>query len=78
MKLKVKPVGEKKHKTKVSYLSSSKTSLNSSLSSLEKSNSRQLESRLDKIMKLKVHKPKVDSTLKNYEAAKNERKLSVK
>jgi len=78
MKLKVKPITKKKEMTKNSYLSSSKTSLNSSRSSVERSNFIQLESRLDKIMKLKVHKPKVDSTLKNYEAPKIERKLSIK
>ena len=79
MKLKVKPILKNPQPSRNSYLNSSSiSSLNSSMNSIrmDKSYSKpKCESRFDKIMKLKTQKPKVNSTLKNYQPTKNDKKI---
>ena len=68
-----------KSQKKAILLNTSFSSLNSSRSSLNKENvSRNCnkESRLEKIMNIKVEKPKVNSTLVGYEPKKCERSTS--
>ena len=76
MKLEVKPRTAKKADPRNSYLQSSRVS-HISLSSAG-SKSIKKESRLDKIMKLKVSKPQTQSTLKNYQPMRRERAMSNK
>ena len=79
MKLQTKSktkVGVSKKLNAQSYLQSSR----SSLASVSSGGSKSLkpESRLEKIMRQKVNKPQIQSTLKNYEPVKREKSLSSK
>lgn len=76
MKLEVKPKTVKKVDPRNSYLQSSRVSQASISSAGNKSIKN--ESRLDKIMKLKVSKPNTQSTLKNYQPVKREKVASNK
>ena len=76
MKLQTKPKTTKKLDPRSSYLQSSRSSIVSAASSPHKSIKK--ESRLDKIMKLKVSKPQAQSTLKNYKPVKREVSMSSK
>ena len=76
MKLEVKPKTAKKVDPRNSYLQSSRVSQASISSAGNRSVKK--ESRLDKIMKLKVSKPNTQSTLKNYQPMKKEKLTSNK
>lgn len=76
MKLEVKPQTSNKIDPRNSYLQSSRVSY-ASVSSVG-SKSIKKETRLDKIMKLKVSKPQTQSTLKNYQPVRRERAASNK
>ena len=77
MKLKVKPAYQEEKKevrAKKSLLQSSISSCDSSLDH-SKENKVKNKSRLDKIMNIKINKPKVASTLANYQPKQGARSI---
>jgi hypothetical protein len=75
MKLNVKPAYRPKKNPQQSFLNTSQSSLDSFTS--EKENKRQnKQSRLEKIMNIKVTKPQVSSTLNHYKPVKRARSIS--